>query len=68
MTSPQRERQPIPAGQVSAPASIGSAGVPVSLQPQSTASRLPVFSPSAVLRMLWQCGLNQVQSSQGGAA
>lgn len=54
MTSPQCERQPGAAAQVRAPASIGSAGVPVPPPSQSPACRLPVFSPGAVLRMLWQ--------------
>lgn len=52
MTSSQCERQPGAAAQMRAPASIGSAGVPVPSQSQSSASRLPVFSPGAVLRLL----------------
>lgn len=68
MTSPQCERQPSAAVQVRAPVSIGCAGVPVLPPSQSFASRLPVFSSGAVQLMPWQCGLNQMQSSQGGAA
>ena len=68
MISPQCERQLGAAAQVCAPASIGSAGVPVPPQSQISASRLLVLSPAAVLRMLWQCGLKQMQGSQGGAA
>lgn len=68
MTSPQCERQPGAAAQVRAPASIGCAGVPVPPPSQSFASRLPVLSPGTVQLMLWQCGVNPMRGSQGGAA